>query len=144
MTTIATRVLIALGALLAALSAFWYVQSLRAELNAATQAEQTARQGNADRDAIIRELKLYEGRNAEARARLEGDRTAIRSNLATRELMIRKLQDENKELRDWSSVRLPGVIIGMRDHPALTGAASYRERVPGGDALHAAGGGGGQ
>jgi LysB family phage lysis regulatory protein len=139
---IAVRVLMALAAVLAVLAAFWYVQSLRADLETAKQAEQTARQGNTDRDATIRELRLYERKNAEARARLEADQTGIRSNLATRELLIRDLQNENKELRDWSAVRLPGVVIGLRDHPAITGAAAYRERMRGGDALHTSGGGG--
>lgn len=142
MKDIAVRVLMALAAVPAVLAAFWYVQSLRADLETAKQAEQTARQGNADRDATIRELRLYERKNAEARARLEADQTGIRSNLATRELLIRDLQNENKELRDWSAVRLPGVVIGLRDHPATTGAAAYRERMRSSDALHTSGGGG--
>ena len=140
MKDIGIRVLIALAAVLAVLAAVLYVRGLHAELETAKQAEQIARQGNTDRDAAIRELRLYERKNAEARARLEADRNGIQSNLATREILIRDLQNENNELRDWSAVRLPGVVIGMRDHPAITGAAAYRERMRQGDALHASGG----
>lgn len=140
MNSIALRVLMALAAVLAALAAFWYVQSLRAELETAQLNEKTARQGIADRDDAIKQLRDDAREKDHAREKLESDRNGIRSNLATRELMIRELQNENKELRDWSSVRLPGVVIGMRDHPALTGAAAYRERMRQGDALHAAGG----
>ena len=142
MNTLALRVLIALGAILATTAAFLYVKSLRAELETAKQAEQIARQGIADRDDTIKALRQLAADNDQARAKLESDRNGIRSNLATRELMIRNLENENKELRDWSSVRLPGVIIGMRDHPAATGAADYRERVRQGDALHSSGGNG--
>lgn len=142
MNAMALRVLIPLAALLAALAASLYVEKLRTDLKAAQQAEQTARQGNADRDATIRELNRFAQQNDQARTRLDADRAGILSDLAKREALIRDLQDANKEINDWSSVRLPGVIIGMREHPALTGAAAYRARLSGSDALHTSGGSG--
>jgi LysB family phage lysis regulatory protein len=139
MNGLAARIVAALGAILIALAAFWYVRSLRAELATAKQAEATARQGNADRDATIRELQLYARRNEAARARLESDRDAIRSNLATRELTIRNLENENAEFRAWSAVAVPAVVSRLRDHGTITGAAAYRERLSGRDALQPAG-----
>lgn len=135
MKSVALRALMALTVILAVLAAVSYVRGLRADLAAAQQAEQLARQGNADRDDIIKGLREDAKAKEQARARLEADRNEISSNLATRELMIRDLENENKELRDWSAVRLPGVIIGLRDHPAITGAADYRQRMRTSDAL---------
>jgi LysB family phage lysis regulatory protein len=54
---------------------------------------------------------------------------------------IRKLTDENAEFRAWASGALPADVIRMHTTPALTGAADYLARVPGGDTLHDAGDG---
>jgi LysB family phage lysis regulatory protein len=36
---------------------------------------------------------------------------------------------------------LPDAIVGLREHPAATGADAYRQRLPGGHALQPAGDG---
>lgn len=139
MNALAARIVAALGAILIALAAFWYVRSLRAELATTKQSEAIARQGNADRDTTIRELQLYARQNEAARARLEDERTAIRSNLATRELTIRNLEHENAEFRAWSTVAVPAVVSRLRNHGPITGAAAFRAGLSGRDPLHPAG-----
>lgn len=129
---------------LALFAAVQYVRTLQANLAMARQDAQTAKQGNTDRDAVIKTLRENERENELARAELEGERNGIRASLAEREQTFRRLIDENKQVRDWAFAAVPAPVIRLRDHAAITGAQAYRETRAGGDALRTAGGGGPQ
>lgn len=125
--------------LLAAACNFFFVQSLRAQLYAAEAAEQTARQGVADRDDAIRELTETARHNDLARAKLDGQQSVLRSMLADREIIVRTLQNENAEIRAWAAVAVPADVVRLHDHPAITGAADYHERLRQGQPVQPAG-----
>lgn len=139
MSDLVGRVLGVLFMALLGLASLMYIKSLRAELETAQEAAQTAQQGNTDRDATIKQLQDIEKAKDIARAKLEGERTAIRSILSDRETLIGKLTHENAELRAWSLTPLPGDVSRLRNHPAYTGAASYRDGLRSRQPLPAAG-----
>lgn len=52
-----------------------------------------------------------------------------------REYTIQRLLDENQEMRDWYSARLPDGISRMHARPAFANAADYLRWLSGGDEL---------
>lgn len=142
MSELGAKIVCALLAGLLAFSGVTYVRLLHAELETSQQAVKTAQQGIADRDAAIKQMQDDQRAADLARAKLEGERQAIRTSLADRETQIRKLQSENAIIRAWADAALPGDIIRLREHPAITGAQAYRASLPGRDPLHPAGGSG--
>lgn len=129
---------------LLAVAAGFYIASLRSQLELAGEELATAKQGVVDRDNIIGQLRETERTNDLARARLEGERSGIRSLLETRENQIRNLQRENDEYRAWAAIAVPLPVSRMREHGPIVGAAAYRERMSQGAALPPAGGDGGK
>ena len=123
---------------------YLYVSHLQDKTAAAEQAAGEARQAVAARDQVIADLRETAQQRGVNAARLEGERNAIRAQLGTREIEMRKLQDENADVRAWAAAAVPGPVAGMHDHPAFTGAAAYREFLSKGAALPAAGGTRGQ
>lgn len=130
----------ALVAGLLAVAAWFYIDSLRSELDLVNQELSHAQQEILDRDSVIHQLRDQERKNDLARAHLEGQRTSIQDLLNTRELQIRNLQRENDEYRNWAALAVPNPVARMRDHEALTGAAAYRERMSQGTSVPPAGG----
>lgn len=129
---------------LLAIAAGFYVASLRSQLETANTRLGQAEKGNRDRDSVIKQLRENAAAQALAQARLEGERSGIRSVLETREHLIRKLEIENAEYRTWAAAALPGTVGRLREHPELVGAAAYRERMSPSAALPPAGGVGGK
>lgn len=138
MNAIAAKLISGAVALLAIAAGVLDVRALRAEL-ASTQLE--ASQAKADlaaRDQTIRRLQDDASEKAKQQRKLDADRNGVDAKLAGIRGDIRKLTDENAEFRAWASGALPADVIRMHTSPALTGAADYLARVPGGDTLHAA------
>lgn len=132
----------AAGGLLVALLAgagAWYLFSLRADLHSAEEERDDALQAQFDRDAVIKQLQETARKNELARKALATTQSAIRSSLGDREILIRNLQNENAELRDWAAVSLPAAVVGLRDHETITGAADYRKHLSSSSALQPAG-----
>lgn len=71
-------------------------------------------------------------------AQLQITTTELRTLLAERQQAIEELTRENQELRDWARQPLPDAARRLRERPALTGAAAYRDWLSGRNALHAA------
>lgn len=140
MKALAVRALGAALVVVALFAAVGYVKGLRDALVAAREQVTTATQGNKDRDAVIKTLEDTARENELARAKLEGERNGIRASLAEREQTFRRMIDENKNVREWAFAAVPGPVIRLRNHGALTGAQAYREAIAGGDALHPSGG----
>ncbi len=117
----------------------WYVDELRDDLQASQKDLATASQAAMDSQEVIRTLQATQRRNDLARKRLEATQAGIRTELASRETLIRTLQDENEQIRAWAAARLPGPVVRLREHGPIVGAAGYRQFLSGGAALPSAG-----
>lgn len=103
-------------------------QAASTALDRATRSEETAAQ--------LRSF-LYEERAAQAT--LRGVQDQLRQGLTARQRMIEDLKRENAELRLWADQHLPDAARRMRERPAITGAAAYRDWLSGRGALHPVG-----
>ncbi|MFP3183958.1 MAG: Rz-like lysis system protein LysB [Paraburkholderia sp.] len=139
MNAIAGKLVAAAVALLAFVAGVLYVRELRTGLTAAQLEASQARDDLAARDETIRRLQGDAADKAKQQRKLDADRNGIDAKLTGIQGEIRKLTDENAELRAWASAALPADVVRMHTSPALTGAADYLTRVSGGDTLHAAG-----
>lgn len=120
-------------------SGLLYVKGLRADLATVSQERDTARADKADREETIRRLLVKERENDKARRQLADARRGLLADLDTRETLIRKLENENADLRAWNAVPLPGPVVRLHEHGPITGAAAYRQRMLSSGALPAAG-----
>ena len=105
----------------------------------AKDATKTARE-DADRNlttATALTATLKQERETQSALRTQQD--LLRQGLAKRERTIEELKRENTELRNWADQPLPDAARGLRERPALTGAAAYGEWLSGRGALPAAG-----
>ncbi|MET0322540.1 MAG: Rz-like lysis system protein LysB [Duganella sp.] len=118
----------------------WYVAELRSDLVTARSDLETASKTAATRADTIARLQRTQRNNDLARMRLDKEQAAIRLQLASREDVIRTLQNDNEEMRAWADRPLPAAVIGLRAHGAITGAAAYREHLSGDSAVPVAGG----
>lgn len=80
---------------------------------------------------------LKQERDAQSALRTQQDQ--LRQGLAKRERTIEELKHENAELRTWATQPLPDAARRLRERPALTGAAAYRDWLSGRSAVRAAG-----
>lgn len=104
----------------------------------AKAAAQTARD-DADRNLATANTltnTLKQERDAQSELRRQQDQ--LRLGLAKRERTIEELKRENEELRNWADQPLPDAARRLRERPALTGAAAYRDWLSGRGAVRAA------
>ena len=131
-------------ALLGALALLIWGQEARIDIaegktDLAKAAAKTARD-DADRNlATVNTLTgtLKQERDAQSQLRKQQDQ--LRQGLANRERTIEELKRENDELRNWADQPLPDAARRLRERPALTGAAAYRDWLSGRGAVRAAG-----
>lgn len=128
-------------ALLASIALLIWGQSQRIEVadvkaDLADQAASTARARatRSEETAARLQASLQEERAAQAKLRSVQDQ--LRQGLASRQRMIEDLKRENAELRLWADQPLPDAARRMRERPAITGAAAYRDWLSGRGALH--------
>ena len=62
-----------------------------------------------------------------AQAELRETQNELRQHLAASLNQIQELERENDELRHWSAQPLPAAARRLRERPAITGAAGYRD-----------------
>lgn len=123
-------------ALLGALALLIWAQETRIDVakikaESATAAAKTAR-ADADRNlktANTLTETLKQEREAQSTLRLQ--KNQLRQSLANRERTVEELKRENAELRDWAAQLLPDAARRLRDRPAITGAAAYRDWLSG-------------
>lgn len=72
-------------------------------------------------------LALTANANNQAQAQLRQQIASTDQLLAQRNSQIRRLYRENETLRRWADTPLPDDIIRLRQRPAFTGAADYRQ-----------------
>ncbi|MDP9706432.1 UNVERIFIED_ORG: LysB family phage lysis regulatory protein [Rahnella aquatilis] len=113
----------------------WRIGGLHDEADQAQRIIGTLSAGIESRDNAIHRL------NDEAVTR-ERQEQNLRTQLArageqarVREYTIQRLLNENQEMRDWYSARLPDGIGRMHQRPAFASAADYLRWLSGGDEL---------
>ncbi|WP_423248206.1 Rz-like lysis system protein LysB [Yersinia enterocolitica] len=72
-------------------------------------------------------LALTANANNQAQAQLRQQVASTDQLLAQRNSQIKRLYRENETLRRWADTPLPDDIIRLRQRPAFTGAADYRQ-----------------
>lgn len=77
---------------------------------------------------------LTEANNRE-QARLYAAAEDTRSLLHQRQNRIEELKRENEDLRLWADTLLPPDVVRLRERPAITGGAAYREWLSKSDAV---------
>ncbi|MGY2142217.1 Rz-like lysis system protein LysB [Pseudomonas azotoformans] len=131
-------------ALLGALALLIWSQEARIDVaegktDLAKAAAKTARE-DADRNLQTANTltdTLKHERDAQSQLRSQQDQ--LRQGLTNRERTIEVLKRENDELRKWADQPLPDAARRLRERPALTGAAAYRDWLSGRGAVRAAG-----
>ncbi|AZF62636.1 Phage spanin Rz LysB [Pseudomonas sp. LBUM920] len=131
-------------ALLGALALMIWGQEARIDVaeGKAARAQDTAKAASQDADrnlATADTLRdtLKQERDAQGTLRTQQD--LLRRDLAKREQTIEELKRENAELRHWAAQPLPDAARRVRERPALTSAAAYRDWMSGRGALPTAG-----
>lgn len=85
-------------------------------------------------------LALTANANNQAQAQLRQQVASADQLLAQRNSHIKRLYRENETLHRWADTPLPDDIIRLRQRPAFTGAADYRQWLSQGHSLPVSGG----
>ncbi|WP_460139777.1 Rz-like lysis system protein LysB [Pseudomonas sp. S2_E01] len=131
-------------ALLGALALLIWAQETRIDV-AEGKTERAQDAAKSARDDADRNLKTANAladtlkQERDAQNTLRGQQDQLRQSLAKRERTIEELKRENDELRDWSTQPLPDAARRLRERPAITGAAAYRDWLSGRSAVPPAG-----
>lgn len=80
-------------------------------------------------------LSILTETNSREQTRLYAAAEDTRSLLHQRQNRIEELKRENEDLRRWGDTLLPPDVIRLRERPAITGGAAYREWLSKGDAV---------
>lgn len=123
-------------ALLGAMGLLIWIQETRIDV-AEGKTEQAQDAAKTARDDADRNLKtantltdiLRQERDAQSNLRAQQDQ--LRLSLAKRERTIEELKLENDDLRKWADQPLPDAARRLRERPAITGAAAYRDWLSG-------------
>lgn len=93
----------------------------------------------ASRDSLLSRYRQQSLKNAELTISQQQTITSINNQLQTTELQMRKLEQDNDEIRMWAGTRLPDPVMRMHQRPALSGAAGYRKWLSSRDTMPTAG-----
>lgn len=105
----------------------------------ANDATKTAREDASRNLATVNTLTNTLQQERENQSALRAQQDQLRQALAKRARTIEELKRENEELRDWAARPLPDAARRLRERPALTGAAAYRDWLSGRGAVPATG-----
>lgn len=115
------------------------INTAESQTDLAKSAAKTARD-DADRNlATITTLTATLKQERDNQTVLRAQQDELRQALAKRARTIEELKRENDELRDWAAQPLPDVARRLRERPAITGAAAYRDWLSGRGAVPAPG-----
>ena len=115
------------------------INTAQSQTDLAKSAAKTARE-DADRNlATANTLTATLKQERENQSTLRAQQDQLRQALAKRARTIEELKLENDELRNWAIQPLPDAARQLRERPALTGAAAYRDWLSGRGAVRAAG-----
>ena len=115
------------------------INTAESQTDLAKSAAKTARD-DADRNlATVTTLTATLKQERENQSTLRAQQDQLRQALAKRARTIEELKLENDELRNWAIQPLPDAARRLRERPALTGAAAYRDWLSGRGAVPVAG-----
>lgn len=115
------------------------IEVAKGQAELANAVAKTARE-DADRSqAAVDTLTATLKQERDAQSALRTEQDLLRQGLAIRARTIEELKRENAELRDWAAQPLPDAARRLRERPALTGAAAYRDWLSGRGAVRATG-----
>lgn len=80
-------------------------------------------------------LSILTETNSREQVRLYAAAEDTRALLRQRQNRIEELKRENEDLRLWADALLPPDVVRLRERPAITGGAAYREWLSKGDAV---------
>lgn len=123
-------------ALLGALALLIWVQETRIDVaeGKTERAQDAAKTARDDADRNLKTANTLAGtlkQERENQGALRTQQDLLRQGLAKREQTIEELKRENSELRDWATQLLPDAARRLRERPAITGAAAYRDWLSG-------------
>ncbi len=106
-----------------------------------TQLQQSVAELEADKTQLNEQLSSVVAMSKRLQA-LEANRQALNDSLKTltaeRAKHYERLEHENAALRAWGAVPLPADVARLRERPAFTSAAAYREWLSAADTVPAA------
>jgi LysB family phage lysis regulatory protein len=113
----------------------WRLNNARHALE--TQGEQlaTKTQSLAKKNGQLISLAILTETNSREQMRLYAAAEQTTALLRHRQHRIEELKRENEGLRRWAGTPLPADIIRLRERPALTGGAAYRQWLSESDAV---------
>ncbi|WP_048697800.1 Rz-like lysis system protein LysB [Erwinia piriflorinigrans] len=134
-----TRALIVLlGLALATLGwQLWRLDAGRHTIDAQNVTLQNQAQALTKKNAQLIGLSLLTETNGREQARLYAEAENTHALLRQQQRRTEELKRENEDLRRWADTILPADLIRLRDRPALTGGAAYRQWLSGSDAVSA-------
>lgn len=104
---------------------------------AAVQEKLATVNARVERDATtIATLRTTLADERQAQTTLQQLGQDLRRELDVRKQQIKELKRENAELREWAVAHLPAAARRLRQRPAITGAAAYRDWLSSRNALH--------
>ncbi|KVP80397.1 protein lysB [Burkholderia ubonensis] len=141
MNAAASKLVAGAVALALLVAAFFYVRALRAELADAKNRLVCSNQAVESRDAAIDGLRQDAINKGAQQQQLDATTGNVAAKLATARQDIRKVINENANVRSWADTPLPADVARLSASPAYTGAGDFGAAVPTDHALHAAGDG---
>lgn len=115
------------------------INTAESQADLAKSAAKTARDDSDRNLATATTLTATLKQERENQSTLRAQQNQLRQALAKRARTIEELKLENDELRNWAIQPLPDVARRLRERPALTGAAAYRDWLSGRGAVPVAG-----
>lgn len=113
----------------------WRIGGLHDEAEQAQRIIGTLSAGIESRDNVINRLNDDAVTRERQEQSLRAQLTQAGQRARVREYTIQRLLNENQEMRDWYSARLPDGIGRMHARPAFASAADYLRWLSGGDEL---------
>lgn len=123
------RILAAVIALVLALLGWqsWQLNKARQTIELQVRDLEASKEKQARASSQLIALSVLTETNNRDQARLYAAAEESIALLRQRQRRIEELKRENDDLRRWSDTPLPPDVIRLRDRPALTGGAAYRE-----------------
>ena len=128
-------ILLLLAALALAGLQTWRIGGLHDEADQAQRIIGTLSAGIESRDNAIHRLNDEALRRERQEQSLRIQLSRAGEQARVREVHIQRLLNENQEMRDWYSARLPDGIGRMHQRPAFASAADYLRWLSGGNQL---------
>ena len=113
----------------------WRLNNASHTIETQSAALESKTQELAKKNSQLIGLSILTETNSREQTRLYAAAEDTRSLLHQRQNRIEELKRENEELRLWADTLLPPDVVRLRERPAITGGAAYRDWLSKGDAV---------